>query len=203
MLSRITPGESLAEAAAAPASHANDLELVRRLQAGDRKAIADFVAEHADALYAHVRFRLAPRADRADDVVQEVFLAAWRSLGNYRGESSIRAWLLGIARHKIEDVYRDRLREPDALPQDDSAGDAAADPELLDARIDRQRVRERAAAILGELPEAYGTVLLWRYWEHRSVAQMASATSKTEKAIERLLDRARKAFRKRWEHGQR
>jgi DNA-directed RNA polymerase specialized sigma24 family protein len=46
-------------------------------------------------------------------------------------------------------------------------------------------------------------VLLWRYWEHRSAAEMAAATGKTEKAIERLLYRARKAFRMKWENDRR
>jgi DNA-directed RNA polymerase specialized sigma24 family protein len=41
-------------------------------------------------------------------------------------------------------------------------------------------------------------VLLWRYWERRSAAEMAAATGRTEKAIERLLARARGQFRRRW-----
>ncbi len=203
MLSSVAPGQPETRTAAVPVSHAQDLELVRRLQARDRKAIADFVANHADALYGYVRFRLAPRTESADDVVQEVFLAAWQKLGSYRGDSPLRAWLLGIARHKIEDVYRERLREPDPLPSDESASEIAAGEALLDAEIDRRRLRERAATILSELPEPHGTVLLWRYWEHRSTADMAAATGKSEKAIERLLDRARKSFRSRWEDGRR
>ena len=201
MLSRVPPDQPETTTAGGPVSHAQDLELVRRLEARDRKAIADFVANHADALYSYVRFRLAPRTESADDVVQDVFLEAWQKLGSYRGDSPLRAWLLGIARHKIEDVYRERLREPDPLPDDESASVSAAGEAVLDAEIDRRRLRERAATILSELPEPYSTVLLWRYWEHRSTADMAATTGRTEKAIERLLDRARKSFRSRWEHG--
>lgn len=198
----MAPGPYEAGTAATPAAHGEDLELVGRLLARDRKAIAEFVANHGDALYGYVRLRLAPRTEHADDVVQEVFLAAWQRIGSYRGDSPLRAWLLGIARHKVEDLYRERLREPDPLPEDEGPGDAPADEGgFLDEEIDRRRLRERAAAILNELPEAYSTVLLWRYWEHRSTAEMAAATGKTEKAIERLLSRARAAFRKRWEDG--
>jgi DNA-directed RNA polymerase specialized sigma24 family protein len=49
------------------------------------------------------------------------------------------------------------------------------------------------------LPESYSLVLLWRYWEGRSAREMASATGKTEKAVERLLARARTRFRELWE----
>jgi RNA polymerase sigma-70 factor (ECF subfamily) len=199
MLSSMAPGPSEAEPATAPAPHAQDLELARRLLARDRKAIAEFVADHADALYGYVRLRLAPRTENTDDVVQEVFLVAWQRIGTFRGQSPLRAWLFGIARHKIEDLYRERLREPDPLPEDDGPGETPAEEGFLDQEIDRKRVRERAAAILNGLPEPYSTVLLWRYWEHRSTAEMAVATGKTEKAIERLLSRARAAFRKRWE----
>ena len=201
MLSSMAPGPFEARAAAVPVTYAQDLELVRRLLARDRKAIAEFVAIHGDALYGYVRLRLAPRTDRADDVVQDVFLAAWQRIGSYRGDSPLRAWLLGIARHKIEDLYRERLREPDPLPEDEGPGEAPVDEGFLDEEIDRKRLRERAAAILSTLPEAYSTVLLWRYWEHRSTSEMAAATGRTEKAIERLLSRARAAFRGRWEDG--
>lgn len=197
----MAPGPPEAGAAAAPVPHAQDFELARRLVERDRKAVAEFVANHADALYGYVRLRLAPRTEQADDVVQEVFLAAWQRIGSFRGESPLRAWLLGIARHKIEDVYRQRLREPDPLPEDDGPGETPTDTGFLDDAIDRRRLRERATAVLNELPEAYSTVLLWRYWEHRSTAEMAAATGKTEKAVERLLSRARAAFRRRWQHG--
>jgi RNA polymerase sigma factor (sigma-70 family) len=70
---------------------------------------------YADAVKRYVRSRLAPRADRADDVVQDVFLAAWENLGAYRGNASMKTWLLGIARNKVSDYYRARLREPEAL----------------------------------------------------------------------------------------
>ena len=51
---------------------------------------------------------------------------------------------------------------------------------------------------LHSLPETYSTPLLWRYWEHRSAAEMAERTGKTVKAIERLLARARSEFKRRW-----
>src|SRR5260221_9423895 len=48
---------------------------------------------------------------RSEDLVHEVFLAAWEGLPGYQGSGPLRAWVLGIARHKVEDYYRARLRD--------------------------------------------------------------------------------------------
>src|SRR5262245_57851463 len=81
----------------------------------DRKAAAEFVSRYADRIYGYVSRRLAPNADLVEDVVQEVFLVGFQRLHTFAGQSSVLHWLLGIARHKVEDVYRARLRAPDAF----------------------------------------------------------------------------------------
>jgi len=72
----------------------------------DRKATAEFLFLHADPVYTCVPNRLIPRTDLVQDVFQDVFLAAWQGLAGFRGTSSLRSWLLGIARHKVENYYR-------------------------------------------------------------------------------------------------
>src|SRR5437867_1308301 len=81
----------------------------------DRKATAEFVSRYADPIYGYVSQRLAPRADLVEDLVQEVFLVALQKLDTFAGKSSVLAWLLGIAKHKVEDLYRARLREPESF----------------------------------------------------------------------------------------
>ena len=133
-----------------------------------------------------------------EDVVQEVFLAALGGLSGFRGTSLLRAWLLGIARHKVEGYYREQLRTPE--PLGDSEGmEPPAEAPLIDDVIDRGRMEARTRHILQQLPESYSLVLLWRYWEGRSAREMAVATGKTEKAVERLLARARTRFKELWE----
>jgi RNA polymerase sigma factor (sigma-70 family) len=178
---------------------AQERRLVDAVLHKDRKAAAELVAAHADTIYSYVRHRMAPRVERVEDIVHDVFLAALSNLAAFRSESSLRAWLLGIARHKIEDYYRHLLREPTPL---DGAGDAVEPPTdrpPIEEQIDRQRAAERTQRILSRLPEHYGVVLLWRYWENRSIREMADTTGKTEKAIERLLARAKARFRELWE----
>lgn len=50
-----------------------------------------------------------------EDLVQEAFLSVWENLARYRGVGSLEAWVMGIARHKVEDYYRQRLRAPESI----------------------------------------------------------------------------------------
>jgi len=176
--------------------------LVEAVLRRDRKATAEFVTLYADAVYAYIRHRLIPRVDLVDDLMQEIFLAAWQYLPSYRGESSLEGWLLGIARHKIEDYYRDRLRLTSAWGEDTELKypGSMVFPEW-DELLDDEASQKRARRILTGLPEAYRLALLWRYWEYRSTREMAVATGKTEKSLERLLSRARAQFKMRWNNG--
>jgi len=92
-----------------------DAALVAAVLRKDRKAAAEFVTRYADDVYKYLRSRLAPRYNEVDDLVQEVFLAAWANLGKFRADGSLQAWLIGIARHKVEDYYRERLRVPESI----------------------------------------------------------------------------------------
>jgi RNA polymerase sigma-70 factor, ECF subfamily len=181
-----------------PAS-GDDREVVTAILTNDRKAAARFVAAHVDAVYAYARHRLTPRADLVDDLVQEVFLAALNGLAAFRGQSSLRTWLIGIARHKIEDIYRRQLRTPEGLDDVDSvAADECRTAATLDEQIDTARQRAKTRRVLAALPERYAMVLLWRYWEQRSTREIAAAIATTEKSVERLLARARARFKECW-----
>jgi len=129
-------------------------------------------------------------------VLQDVFLAAWENLDKFQGRSSLKSWLLGIARHKVEDYYRSKLREPDPL-EDEPAMMANPEP-FIDENIDRQRLQKKTREVFESMPENYSIALLWRYWEERSALDMAAQTGQTVKAVERLLARARAQFRSRW-----
>jgi RNA polymerase sigma-70 factor (ECF subfamily) len=180
----------------------DDSSLVAAVLSKDRKATAEFVARFADGLYAYVRSRLAPRYDEVDDLVQEIFLAAWENLNRYQGSGLLRAWVMGIARHKVEDYYRARLRALE--PIEDSHQDHLASsvvPEFHEA-LEHEEMEAKTRSVLASLPDPYRLALIWRYWEQASAREMALKTGKTEKAIERILARARAEFRERWSYGQ-
>jgi RNA polymerase sigma-70 factor (ECF subfamily) len=179
-----------------------DSQLAAAVLAKDRKATAEFVARYADSVYGYIHARLAPQYDQVEDLVQEVFLSAWENLGRYRGAAPLKAWVIGIARHKVEDYYRRRLRAPESIDEPDHVTDVpAAGPEILEF-LEQTELRTKTWEVLEQLSEPYRLALIWRYWDKASAREMAQKTGKTEKAIERLLARARDEFRGRWNYGQ-
>ncbi len=75
----------------------------------------EWVDAHGDVLYRYALARVR-RSDLAEDMVQETFLAALKSMDRFQGRSKERTWLTGILRHKILDFYRSRSR---GLPESD------------------------------------------------------------------------------------
>jgi RNA polymerase sigma factor (sigma-70 family) len=146
-------------------------------------------------VYSYVYWRLAPAHDAVEDLVQDVFLEAWRNLQRYRGDGGLAAWLVGIARHKVQDHYRRALRNVE-FPEDTDT--ALSELPLLEDRFFAQQRDDRIHATITELPEIYRFVLLWRYWEGKSATEIAWSIGRTEKAVERLLARARQQFRERY-----
>jgi RNA polymerase sigma-70 factor, ECF subfamily len=174
-----------------------DRRLVAEVLAKDRKATAEFVALCADWVYPFVRCRVTLRSGVAEDLVQEILLAAWQGLPTFRGDGDLRAWILGIARHKVEDHYRKRIRDADFDEQEGYTAESVAQP-IIEDQLDSQMQRQKVEAVLAALPDAYALALLWRYRDGRSTREMAQRTGRTEKAIERLLARARESFKRRW-----
>ena len=97
-----------------------------------------WLEEHGSALYSfaflHVR-----DADRAEDLVQETFLAALKGRRNYQGGSSIRTWLTGILKHKIMDEFRRQSREVSAPESPEKAWEAAEAQRIKDDFADNGR----------------------------------------------------------------
>ena len=173
-------------------------DLVAAILRNDRKAAARFVAAHIDAVYTYARQRLLPRADLVDDVVQDVFLAALKGLAGFQGQSSLRTWIIGIARHKIEDRYREQLRMPQALDEAEQIDTTLDTAPPFEEQLDTERARNKTRRVLARLPERYGLILLWRYWEQRSTREIAQSIDTTEKSVERMLARARARFKEFW-----
>ncbi len=175
---------------------AQEAELIQALLRKDRKATEEFISRYGDAVYGYLSRRLFPHTDVVEDCFQQVFLDAWESLPAYRAESGLKPWLLGIARHKVQDHYRAKLR----FAQWDDRGPIAAEGEALETWVDRKEMHSKVWKILESLPETYRILLIWRYWEEKSAEEMAGQTGKTLKAVERGLARARDQFRRRWQN---
>ncbi|WP_055598263.1 RNA polymerase sigma factor [Streptomyces aureus] len=91
----------------------SEAELARRFVCGDPAALAALYEEHAALVYSLAR-RALGNAQDAEDVTQQVFIAAWRGRAGYRPERGVLGgWLVGIARHVILDARTARTRRTD------------------------------------------------------------------------------------------
>ena len=91
------------------ASDEDDAVLLAQARAGSMVAFSRLIDRRQQAVRAFLR-RVAVDREDADDLAQETFVAAWAQLASWRGQSSVRAWLLGIAWRKARSAGRSLFR---------------------------------------------------------------------------------------------
>ena len=90
-------------------SDEDDHQLLAEARAGSRLALSRLIDRHQRAVRAFLR-RVAADREEADDLAQETFVTAWSQLSAWRGQSTVRAWLLGIAWRKSSSAGRSLFR---------------------------------------------------------------------------------------------
>jgi RNA polymerase sigma-70 factor (ECF subfamily) len=122
----------------------DDVQLLRRIGAGDEDAMAAFYREHGRVVLAQVLLVVGERV-LAEEIVQDAMLAVWRGAGSFRGESSVRSWVIAIARRQTRDRLRGgRLRIVDDAFLAEQPGPGPG-PEVL--ALDRAELAEVRGAI--------------------------------------------------------
>ena len=148
-----------------------DIDVLRRLAAGDREAVAELYDRYA-ARVMGLAYRIVRNSSDAEDVVQEVFSQAWRTAPNYQAaRGTVAGWLLMMARSRAIDRLRTRqtrqdIGEPDleALPSDAASAS--------DQVIASQQAAQVRAAIL-TLPAEQKTALELAYFEGLTQSEIA------------------------------
>ncbi len=163
-----------------PDGRASERALVERAKEGDRDAFGVLYREHAPSVARVVRFRLG-RED--EDAVSEVFLRAWRGLGNYRDTGvPFSAWLYAIARHVSIDLLRTSARtEPRADVPDREVDEMTAELLTLHDAIE-------------QLPTEQRQVIELKYLVGMTNAEVAVAMETSPGAINAKQWRALKAL---------
>lgn len=141
-----------------------DEVLVQRSHTGDRAAFEELVRRTARLVFSRVYLEV-PNVHRAEDLVQETFLLAWRSIRQVTDPKGFRSWLFSVAHSAVVDsIRRDSRKKRAGLHAPDSA--LLAVPDHRDSPPEAaQRTEERARvlAILRSLPEEYRLPLMLRY----------------------------------------
>jgi RNA polymerase sigma-70 factor, ECF subfamily len=166
------------------ASRPDELALVERCRTGDLGAFEEIYRAHSGRLYG-VAFRMVGNSADAEDLLQEIFLAAHRKLETFRGDSALGTWLYRLAVNLCLDYLRSRtgraISVTDAL--DDEPGLADAGSHKLAEQAVNKLDLERA---LAQLPEGCRMAFVLHDiegLEHREVAEVmgiAEGTSKSQ-----------------------
>jgi RNA polymerase sigma-70 factor (ECF subfamily) len=184
---------------ASSASQSYETRLVERLRSRDKTAMGQFYRAYRDRLYSLVYDQVGQNQAVAEDVVQEVFLAALASLDKFRGDSQLYTWLRSIAFHNIKDFYRHQARQPEPDEASDynvSRLEQARDNHpTTPALLESEEIRQSVHQALADLPKDYQEVLTLKYLKDMPVLAISQVMGRSPKSVEGLLSRARKAMR--------
>ncbi len=119
----------------------DDLNLIRRMQAGDDDAVRDLYAQYGQRLYAYA-LRLTNDPATAEDVTQTTLVTAWRTARTFRAEGRLIAWLLGIVHHTAMKSLRSTTRYLDDVAEETVSEDQPSPEEQAQVKDERRWVRQ-------------------------------------------------------------
>jgi RNA polymerase sigma-70 factor (ECF subfamily) len=169
---------------------ASDERLIQRFKQGDLDAFTSLYERYAPRVLNRVRY-VVPEAD-IEDVTQEVFIAALKSLDSFRGESLFSTWLRTLTNYKVAEYYRRRNRKQD--PHEAPIAEAEDLPDAGDGVVLEDRIAMRSALL--SLPEKYRDVILMRFSEEMRFEDIAASLGANLEATKSLFRRAVAALRK-------
>ncbi|NAZ88420.1 RNA polymerase sigma factor [Kineococcus indalonis] len=178
---------------------ADDAELARALADGDERALAEAFRRFAPLVQA-LALRRLPEAD-AQDVVQAVFVAAWRSRGTYDPDrSALPAWLVGITRHRIADHLRARHRDAEVSTDAvELVGGPGGERPVVDDPAERAADRLVLLDELEHLGEPQRTLLRLAFFEELTHTEIAQRTDLPVGTVKSHLRRSLRRLRTRLE----
>jgi len=147
--------------------------------------------ENYKKIYAFL-FRLCRNVQTAEDLTQETFYQAYRSLHRFRGDSEIFTWLASIAKHMYMKYLRKNkmtLEETDLTLVADTF--CACTEDQPEEQIERKAVIEAVRRVISRLPQKYADVVMLRVYSELPFAQIAKTLGITENSAKVIYCRAK------------
>lgn len=186
--------------ATALAPEEDDVSIARRVARGDQVAFERLMRRYNRRLYRLARAILKDPAE-ADDVLQDVYLSAYRSLRQFRGDAALSTWLSRLVLNECSGRLRRNNRRRNIIPMVSSTNSpevetvAAKDSDLPDQAIGRAQLRDLLEHKLDELPEPFRLVFVMRSVEELSVQETAQTLDIPEDTVRSRHFRARSLLR--------
>ena len=169
-------------AEAAPEIEVSDDDLVARTQAGDPRAFDDLVRKYSSRLYGLV-YNMTSNHEDTNDLLQEIFAKAYRSIKGFRGKSSFYTWLHTIATNRTITFLKKRSRTY-SMSLDDMDSNVHLDPEFIELTSGPDASRE---VNLKELQTRLNEAMMKLSNEHRAVVTMFDIQGMPHAEIGKIL----------------
>lgn len=167
----------------------DDLDLIRRMQAGDDDAVRDLYARYGQRLYAYA-LRLTNDPAAAEDVVQTTLVTAWQTVHKFRGEGRLIAWLLGIVHHTAMKSLRHMHQPLDAM-EDTVSGNQPTPEDQAEVDETKRWVRQG----LNSLSVEHRAVLELVFYQGLSLDEVAKVCNCPLGTVKSRLSYARQHLR--------
>lgn len=182
----------------AAADTATEDDLVVRLREGDRRAVEEVYVAHHAAVRGFAR-RLVGDPTAAEDIVHETFIALPRAIRRFRGDGSLRSFLIGVAANHSRRSIRSAMRRRRASER------LAAHEELQDRTVDAttqlitKQMADRLWAALDELPIDQRVVFVLCEVEQRTSIEVSGIVGAPEGTVRTRLFHAKRKLREKLE----
>src|ERR1041385_1778013 len=192
-----SPAEAGRGRVAQPASAADDRELVRRAQRGDKESFEVLVERHQHRVFAVAR-GIVKRQEDVEDIAQQVFVKAYFSLKRFDQRAAFSTWLYKITVNECWDLLRKRKARPlvyeSDFSEEQSRQYAAPERDMANGpdASDRMALRERLETMLAQLGKRDRAMLVLKEVEGFSVEEIGESMGLNPNTVKVRLFRARK-----------
>jgi RNA polymerase sigma-70 factor (ECF subfamily) len=179
---------------------ADELSIARRIAGGDRAAFEVLMRRYNRRLYRLARAVLRDDTE-AQDALQDAYLRAYRSMGQFRGDAALSTWLSRLVLNECSARMRRSSRRENiisivsATPHMDAYTEAAAPGESPDHLTARAQIRRVLEQKVGELPESFRVVFVLRSIEELSIEEIAATLAIAPETVRSRHFRARGMLR--------
>lgn len=175
---------------------AQEKELLEASLRGDTAAFEQIIVRYQSLICA-ITLGATGRLDISEELAQETFLRAWKSLTQLKELNKFRAWLCTIARNAIQNYLRDKKRQP-ILTSDSAALAEMAEfrSPTVHEKLVRQEEETMMQTALMRIPQDYCEAIVLFYRQRQSIREVAEQLNLTEDIVRTRLHRGRKMLRK-------
>jgi len=170
----------------------DELRAIARAKKGDAEAFAFLVETYETSVY-RLALRMCGNSHDAEEVAQEAFVAAWKGLPSFRGESKFSSWLYQLTSNAAIDFLRREKRHRGATPIEDEVELAA--PGTPQQAAEEAELRQALQQALAQLTPEHRQIFLLRQMQQMSYEEIGRLLGLESGTVKSRLSRAKKQLR--------